>query len=294
MFAGVRFTIPLVLGAVLLAVAGFGPPSLFAEDPVTPAARGYRLGAGDQVEIRVFGQPEFSLQMRVPPDGSVSFPGLKSVSLLDRTPADVEEEIARRLRDGKFLKSPLVTGLGTEFAPQSVYVLGQVREPGEFQIPIGRDLLLSHAISLARGFDDDADLANVLVIRHKAGAEQRFRVDFHDIEKGKPGLNLVLRTGDQIIVPELRSAYVVGEVKQPGEVALPSKGGLTVSRVLSLAGGFSERSASLSDVKIFRFSGRRSRTISVDVKAHLEGDTTEPEPLVEPGDLVYVPRRGVF
>ena len=120
-------------------------------------------------------------------------------------------------------------------------------------------------------------------------------MDFHAIERGRTdALNLVLRTGDQIIVPELRSAYVVGEVREPGEVALPTEGGLTVSRVLSLAGGFSERSADLSDVRIFRVSGSGPRTIVVDVKAHLEGDAKGPEPLVEPGDLVYVPRRGVF
>jgi polysaccharide export outer membrane protein len=282
-------------GVALLVLACFGLPALLAQESAAPAGGQYRLGAGDRIEIRVFGQPEFSVTMRIPPDGTVSFPGLKSIALLHRTAADVEDEISRRLQDGKFLKNPLVTVLVTEFAPQTVYVLGRVREPGEFEIPIGRDLLLSHAISMAQGFADDADLANVGVIRRVGDRERHYHLDFRAVESGQAeALNMVLRTGDQVVVPELRSAYVVGEVRTPGEVALPTKAGLTVSRVLSLAGGFSERTADLADVRIFRVTGSTTRTIVVDVQSHLEGDAKGPEPLVEPGDLVYVPRRGVF
>jgi polysaccharide biosynthesis/export protein len=288
----IRSSISLMLLAMLLVALICGLPALLAEEPTTG---GYRLQAGDQVDIRVFGQPEFSVKMRVPPDGSVSFPGLPGISLLDRTAADVEEEITRRLRDGKFLKNPLVTVLVTEFAPQSVYVLGRVREPGEFQIPIGRELLLSHAISMAQGFAEDADRANVRVVRRDGASAGSFHLDFLSIESGQTAaLKLVLHSGDQVIVPELLSAYVVGEVRLPGEVALPTKGGLTVSRVLSLAGGFSERSADLTDVRIIRSVGSTTTTIVVNVEDHLNGDAEGPEPLVEPGDLVYVPRRGVF
>jgi polysaccharide export outer membrane protein len=255
----------------------------------------YRIAAGDLVEIRVFGQPDFTVEMRVTSEETVSYPGVSDLKLLGRTITEAEKDLTQRLRDGGFLVNPLVAVVVKEFAPRTVYVLGRVHEPGEYAIPFGRELLLSHALSMAKGFADDADLAHVRVVRRTRGREENSVVDFRLVEGGSPDArNMVLEVGDQILVPELRSAYVIGEVNKPGEVGLPADGALTVSRVLSLAGGFNERGADLTEVKIYRRGAGGTRAIEVNVKAYLAGESKDAEPTVEPDDLVYVPRRGLL
>jgi protein involved in polysaccharide export with SLBB domain len=290
----------LVRRGALLALAAFvclvsAVLSADAQEVRAPRRDPYRISAGDLVEIRVFGQPDFSVTMRVPPEGTVSYPGIRDFPLLGSTISEAERELTTRLRDGGLLREPLVGVLVKEFAPRTVYVLGRVHEPGEYAIPVGRELLLSHALSMAKGFAEDADLAHVRVVRRSGGREDSSVVDFRLIEGGSvDARNMVLEVGDQILVPELRSAYVIGEVNKPGEVGLPAEGALTVSRVLSLAGSFNERSADLTDVKIYRRGAGPTRVIAVDVKSYLNGDAKGPEPTVEPDDLVYVPRRGLL
>ncbi len=287
-----RWTLLALTAIVCLVAAVF---SARAEDARTGGHEPYRVSAGDLVEIRVFGQPDFTVTMRVPPEGTVSYPGIHDFPLLGSTITEAEKELTRRLRDGGLLVDPLVGVFVKEFAPRTVYVLGRVHEPGEYAIPVGRELLLSHSLSMAKGFADDADLAHVRVVRRSGGREENIVVDFRLVEGGAAGArNMVLEVGDQVLVPQLRSAYVIGEVNKPGEVGLPAEGALTVSRVLSLAGGFNERSADLSEVKIYRRSAGPTRAITVNVKSFLDGDAKEAEPTVEPDDLVYVPRRGLL
>jgi len=103
-----------------------------------------------------------------------------------------------------------------------------------------------------------------------------------------------MRNGDQIFVSELKSVYVMGEVRQPGRIRLPADTKLTVSRVIAAAGGFTERTADLSEVRILRKTATGSKAIEVDVLSYLDGDSKGQEPTVEPEDLIFVPRRGVF
>jgi protein involved in polysaccharide export with SLBB domain len=74
-------------------------------------------------------------------------------------------------------------------------------------------------------------------------------------------------------------------VGKPGAVNLPSQEVLTVSKAVSLAGGFSQY-AKQGEVQLMH-SGKRVQV--VDVRAILTGDAKVQDPVLEPGDTVFVP-----
>jgi len=121
-------------GAGLLAVLAatvFVPMTLTAEEPGEPEAATYQLEAGDRIEVRVFGHAEFTVRLRVPPRGRVSFPAILPIALRGQAIAEVEREITTQLKGRGILKEPLVTVLVVDFEPRSVYVLGSVNRAGE-------------------------------------------------------------------------------------------------------------------------------------------------------------------
>ena len=143
------------------------------------------------------------------------------------------------------------------------------------------------AIGQAGGFSDDANRAGAQVIRddpalpgHKIGLQ----VPDSDHADSLVS-DVILRPNDIIIVSRLDRVYIIGQVGKPGAVNLPSQEKLTVSKAISLAEGFSQF-AKQSDVQLMR-AGKRVQV--VDVRAILSGETKGEDPILQPGDTVYVP-----
>ena len=83
-----------------------------------------------------------------------------------------------------------------------VYVTGQVRNRGGFEIPGGETLTVSKAILSAGGFSDFSDKKNVRLIRKTANGKQTFVINVVDIwEKGNLDKDLVVQPDDLIVVP---------------------------------------------------------------------------------------------
>ena len=66
----------------------------------------YVLGAGDQIRVTVYQNPDLLIETRIPEGGAISFPLLGTVQIGGLTVADAEKKIATGLKDGKFLKQP--------------------------------------------------------------------------------------------------------------------------------------------------------------------------------------------
>ena len=81
-----------------------------------------------------------------------------------------------------------------------------------------------------------------------------FRASIRDLESGALSQNIALRDGDTIFVPRAESAYVFGQVKNPGAYALQQD--TTVLQALSLAGGVTDNGAT-NRMKIMRDRGRQ-------------------------------------
>ncbi|MBC7348721.1 MAG: polysaccharide biosynthesis/export family protein [Candidatus Aminicenantes bacterium] len=84
----------------------------------------------------------------------------------------------------------------------TIYVFGEVRNPGALQVKMSKKITLLQAIAQAGGLSENASKRGVIVKRKdKTGKETNLRVNLNDIIKGKRK-DIPLREGDVVIVKE--------------------------------------------------------------------------------------------
>jgi hypothetical protein len=114
-------------------------------------------------------------------------------------------------------------------------------------------------------------------------------VDYQQLVKGDPNLNVVVRPGDQIYVepPQTGLLYIDGEINRIGVYELQNTNGrLTLSRFVSAAGGLAP-TAIPDRVDLVRVVGKdREATIRVDLKAIR--NRAEPDIYMQADDHVII------
>lgn len=246
----------------------------------------YRLGAGDQVQLYAVDIAELNRKYVIGPDGKITVPGIGVVSLDGLTREEAAEKIQGLLKT--LYLSPRVDIIVEEYNNNRVFVLGEVRKPGQYNFP-GRPLLLS-ALARAEGLTDKADMRGCTVVRGKG---MLIEIDLYDLlRKGDRTLNIPLLPEDAVYVKadEEHTFYVLGEVNHPG--VFPRGQEVDVIRAIALAGG-ETHDAQLTLVHVVRRSKTQPpQVLDVNVEGMLEGQV-ENNPQIQSGDVVYVPRKGV-
>jgi polysaccharide biosynthesis/export protein len=283
----------LWLLAALSLCGGDAAPTATSASVPTPAIlptaipRDYTLYPGDLLKVEVFDHQDLTTTLRIPANGNVPFPLIGEVTNVVGRPIDqFTTEVAKRLLDG-YIRQAVVTATVIEFSPRFVYVMGNVAKPNGVPLSPFIQLTAMQAIGQVGGFLEDANRAGTQVIRDdptKPGAKVGLAVPVSDKADSLVG-DIELKPNDIIIVPRLDRVYIIGQVGKPGAVNLPSQEVLTVSKAVSLAGGFSQY-AKQGEVQLMH-SGKRVQV--VDVRAILTGDTKVLDPVLEPGDTVFVP-----
>src|ERR1700730_4920196 len=69
----------------------------------------YRLGPGDRIIIKVFGEEDLSMDFRLNDTGRLNYPFVGELVVQGLTVAEMEQRITRGLRDS-YLRDPAVTG----------------------------------------------------------------------------------------------------------------------------------------------------------------------------------------
>ena len=256
--------------------------------PVVTPPRDYTLYPGDLLKVEVFDHHDLITTLRIPANGQVPFPLIGELTgVVGRSIDQFTSEVAKRLLNG-YIRQAVVTATVIEFSPRLVYVMGNVAKPGSLPLSPFIQLTAMQAIGQAGGFLEDANRAGTQVIRDdptKIGAKIGLPVPISD-KADSLVADIEIKPNDIIIVPRLDRVYIIGQVGKPGAVNLPSQEVLTVSKAVSLAGGFSQY-AKQAEVQLMR-TGKRLQVV-VDVRAILNGDTKLQDPVLEPGDTVYVP-----
>jgi polysaccharide export outer membrane protein len=103
-----------------------------------------------------------------------------------------------------YVSNPVVTVHVIDAVSQKFYILGEVMRTGEY--PLVKHLTVlqafAQAFALAGGFTEWASKKEIILLRHEAGKDAIFRINYKDITKGKDfRQNLKLRADDTIIVP---------------------------------------------------------------------------------------------
>ncbi len=166
--------------------------------PNAQANPGFRFGVGDQLEVRVYREPELSGVYMVGPGGHIQFPLAGPVMAGGLTATELAGNVTQALA-GSYLRNPQVTVLLKEVQSRKISVLGQVDQPGTFTYQ--ESMTIVEAVSKAGGFTKVAERRRVKVTRLRDGREQTFVVDLDRILEGRAP-NLVLGAGDVVFIPE--------------------------------------------------------------------------------------------
>lgn len=122
----------------------------------------------------------------------------------------------------------------------------------------------------------------------KLMTQRVIRIPLSDLLSGKPALNIVIRPGDVIRVPQTNTGvvYIGGQVNGPGVYSIPPQGGLTLMRALTSARGLAPTGIP-ERIDLTRTVGRgREATIMLDGKAI--ANRTQPDILLKANDHVNV------
>lgn len=187
--------IAILVGSMLLAAcAGSGPiggPGIqvtrLAELPppngIDPAsdARSYLIGPFDKLKVAVFGVEELTAEVQVDGSGRIALPLAGSILVADRTPEEVAELIAQRLKDG-YVRNPQVAVNLEEAVSHVVTLEGEVAKPGAY--PVLGNMTLMRAIAHAEGTTEFAELDDVIIFRTVNGQRMAGVYNLRAIRRG--------------------------------------------------------------------------------------------------------------
>jgi polysaccharide export outer membrane protein len=182
------------------------PPAGWSEQKMTEAEKAqqlgdpeYIVGDGDVLRIEVWKEPEVSQNaITVRPDGMISLPLLGVTKVSEMTPTQIQDMLAVKL--SRFMNKPEVTVTVTQIKSKSVYVTGEVRKPGVYELT--RPTNVFQLLIRAGGLSQYAHRKSVVVLRVADGKTQRLPVNYKQLLRGKnEEQNIILQPGDTVVVP---------------------------------------------------------------------------------------------
>lgn len=170
------------------------------QPPAPDQEREYRLGYGDVLEIKFFNNEEFNTEVTVRPDGRITLQRIGDIRVTDMTPMELARLISQKYAE--ILLEPEVTVTVKQFGGNTVYVLGEVRNPGSYVVQ--RNMTLLRAIATAGGPTNEANLSSVMLIRMLD--EKRVSATRSDLTQAlarkDPRPDLEVRPYDIVYVPK--------------------------------------------------------------------------------------------
>ena len=210
MHTSVRLATPyrswtVILACVLTLLAGCGvmrsrdlPPAPASSDV---SDYSYIVGAGDNLNIIVWRNPELSMAVPVRPDGKVTAPLVNELVAQGKTPTPLVREIEKKL--ATYVRDPVVTVIVTGFVgpySEQIRVVGEAARP-QFLAYKQKMTLLDVMISVG-GLTDFAD-GNRAIIQRGAENNKQYTVRIRDlIKRGDVSANVEMRPGDILIIPQ--------------------------------------------------------------------------------------------
>jgi len=126
----------LAAGTAMFLICMTGGDALAGSEP-------YRVGPGDTLLVTTYGDAGLTGQFVVSADGSIGFPLLGNVDVLDRTTVEINEQLNKAL--AQYLTDRRVTVTIAAYAP--VYAVGDVDHPGKYEYHPGMTSLELLAMS---------------------------------------------------------------------------------------------------------------------------------------------------
>lgn len=186
----------------------------------------YLLQVGDTMDIKVRLNPELNEAVIIPPDGLISTTMAEDVMAYGLNIKELRSELTKQY--ARELNDPHLSIIMRSFAPNRVYVTGEVALPGEF-VTAGPNLTLLQAIARAGGVKNSAGVDNVIIIRHSNNSPPTaYKADYLAAKSGiDPTSDVQLAAYDVIFVPRSDVADVYVYFQQFIQQFLPPSFGLS-------------------------------------------------------------------
>lgn len=227
-----------------------------------PTPVNYRLSAGDEVLIHVWGDSELNLKLTISPDGTIIIPDIGPVALSGLTIEAAEQRIRQELGrimatiDGREPNTFVSVSLG-QIRSIKVNIVGEAVVPGTYTLTSLATLF--NALYAAGGVNNIGSLRSIKVYRN---SKEIANLDVYNyLLHGEYNTNIRLEDNDMIIIgPYEQLVIAKGKIKRNRIFEL--KKGETLSQLLDMAGGFTG-DAYTKDVTVKRKSGTRYQIATV-------------------------------
>jgi polysaccharide export outer membrane protein len=185
----------IVMGTACLCLSGGQERT--SGDLASP--EGYRIGAGDVLQIVVWKEPDASLpDALVRSDGKISVPLVGEVDAAGLTPVELKASLAEKF--SHYINSPAVEVYAKQVNSRKIYVLGTVKKEGP--IPLLRPMTVLQALNEAGGLGEWAGKKKIYVLRKVDGKQVKLPFNYQAVIKGQHlEQNITLLPDDTIVVP---------------------------------------------------------------------------------------------
>ncbi|MEX0323935.1 MAG: polysaccharide biosynthesis/export family protein [Puniceicoccaceae bacterium] len=196
-----------LLSAIIIAVAALSPVNAqeaggnAGAAPTGPSSS-YQVASLDYLKISLFVADElqFSTELRVGQNGSISVPHLGALEISGKSIEEVREALYEPYNRDYYV-NPHIEITVLAYSERTVTVIGKVNRQGMVPFPSEKGLTLLEAIAAAGGWSNDrlADKRKVTITRTEANGEKTvIEVDARELTtKDYP-----LEEGDLINIPE--------------------------------------------------------------------------------------------
>lgn len=182
----------------LLFFCGFLTSAMAQIEPLHP---------GDTIQISVWQDPKLNRQVVIGPDGMISFPLAGHIQAGGLTPQALENVLRRRLQKNYTSHLDITVSLAAvnreeqvETKPR-VYITGEILKPGPYIIRADTNVV--QALALAGGLGPFAASKRIQIHRQVNGTDSTYLFNYNAyVEGANTADNIILRSGDVIIVPQ--------------------------------------------------------------------------------------------
>ena len=207
-----------------------GVPTTFAPATDIPVPADYTIGAGDTINVQLFGNRNERHLLVVNRSGVINFPQIGPISVAGLGFESLRDEIVLRVEEQMIGVRVGVT-LG-ELRSIRIFVLGDVARPGSYTVS-GLSTM-TNALFVSGGVKEIGSLRKIEL---KRNGQTISYLDLYDLLlHGDTRGDALLKPGDVIFVPPVGDTVAVdGEMKRPAIYEI--RGETTVAEVFAMAGG---------------------------------------------------------
>jgi polysaccharide biosynthesis/export protein len=169
--------------------------------PIFTFAQDYTVGVGDRLRINIIKPENSTSENTVSPDGSISISYIGSINVKGMTITQIQKKIEYELARG-YLNFPVVSVSLVESRSRTFTITGGVNKPGNYFLNENTTVL--KAITEAGWFTKFASQSKIVVLRSREDRPGyiKINVNIKEILDGESKADVILKSGDIIVVPE--------------------------------------------------------------------------------------------